>query len=86
MGMLKYGVSVEDLRIYKRTKIGAIIDEFINSGEAAAEYTFGESEYKTAHSAANSLWLHLKKRGLNQIGVHEHKGRVFLYRKEIWNG
>ena len=82
MARLNYSVSNEVLNAYNKTKLRALIDEFMESGADVAEYLYAEGEYTNAESVRNALNYHIKKRIL-PIEVFTRGGRVYLGRKEI---
>lgn len=85
MARLNYSVPKEALLFYRRTKLGEIIDEFIESGADVAEFLYGEGEYSTCEVARTTLLQHLKKRHIATVMVTVRKGHVYLIRKEIDN-
>ena len=87
MATLNYNVTINDLgRAYNPTKLGAIVDEFIDSGKPIAEYVFAEGEYASAAVCAAVLKVSLKKRHINTVKIVQRKDKVFLVRKDMNNG
>ena len=82
MARLNYLVSNEVLNTYNKTKLRALIDEFMESGADIAEVLYAEGEYSKPSTLGNCLYLHIRKRML-PVRVMVRKGRVYLARKEI---
>lgn len=85
MARLNYSVPTDALHIYKKTKLFAIVDEFIESGADIAEFLFADGEYATISTARNAVDQSIKSRHINTVKVVQRRGHIYLVRKEIDN-
>jgi hypothetical protein len=81
MARLSFNVNLNEVYAYRKTKLIALIDEFIDSNADVAEFLFAETEYKSASSCVTSILNNLKKRNITSVKVIQRKGRVFLVRE-----
>ena len=81
MARLSFNVDLNEVYAYRKTKLIALIDEFIDSNADVAEFLFAETEYKSASSCVTSILNNLKKRNITSVKVVQRKGRVFLVRE-----
>ena len=74
---------LHEVRLRKyRTKLDAVLREFIKSGYAAMEAHLEENEYVNTNSCANALRKAIKN-GKYPIWVITKNGRVYLVRNDI---
>jgi hypothetical protein len=81
MARLSFNVNLNEVYAYRKTKLIALIDEFIDSNADVAEFLFADTEYKSASSCVTSILNNLKKRNITSVKVIQRKGRVFLVRE-----
>lgn len=81
MARLSFNVDLNEVYAYRKTKLIALIDEFIDSNADVAEFLFAETEYKSASSCVTSILNNLKKRNITSVKVIQRRGRVFLVRE-----
>lgn len=77
-------VNREELNFYRRTKITALIDEFLSMNVAAVEIEFSEDEYADAFSCGNVFRQNIRRRKLNgSVAVFVEDGKPYLINKML---
>lgn len=82
MATLNYAVSKDVLRSYKKTKMRAIIEEFVDPDNEIVELMYAPDEYKNPNSAANNVRMAVKRMSIGDaVKVALRNNRVFLYKE-----
>ena len=82
MATLNYAVNKDVLRSYKKTKMRAIIEEFMDSDSEIVELMYAPDEYKNPTSAANNTRMAVKRMNIGDaVRVALRNDRVFLYKE-----
>ena len=72
-------VDYKTLKWARKTKLQAMLEEFIAMDTPCVKVNFGANEYKSPSSAAASLYQTAKNLNLNSIKVRIIKGQVYIF-------